>query len=161
MKKKIYRVLSGVLTAAMITGTIGPISVSAAVDNGWEVVDGKSYWYENGVRQGYDAGNEAYRGKEIFDPGSNAWYWLDNVQQGAKAVSKDVYQESDAGAWADRSDGKGKWVRYDENGHMVKGWDETEKGTFYFDEKFGTMAKGDVVIEGKNYTFDVATGVMK
>ena len=51
-----------------------------------------SYWYEGGKRQGYDTNNAAYRGKEIYDPVSNGWSWLDNVQQGAKAVSKDVYQ---------------------------------------------------------------------
>ena len=34
-----------------------------------------------GKRQGYDPNNAAYRGKEIYDPASNAWYWLDNVQQ--------------------------------------------------------------------------------
>ena len=43
----------------------------------------------------------------------NAWYWLDAVQGGAKAVSKDVYQESYAGQFAENADGTGKWVRYD------------------------------------------------
>lgn len=72
--------------------------------------------------------NAFYRGKEIYGPATDAWYWLDSEQQGAKAVSKDVYQESHS-AYPDREDGTGKWVRYDENGRIVKGWDTTEAGT--------------------------------
>ena len=94
------------------------VTVENAVENGGSA-DGM-YWYENGVLQGTEG-----RGKEIYDPASDAWYWLDAVQGGKKAVSKDVYQESWAGAYADREDGTGKWVRYDENGHMVKGWEGT------------------------------------
>ena len=125
----------------------------------WKTQDGKEYWYEGGKRQGYDPHNAAYRGKEIFDPASSAWYWLDNVQQGAKATSKDVYQESDAGQWAANPDGTGKWVRYDASGHMIKGWSQDHK--YYFDLIYGTMAKGTVVIDGRTYTFDQDTGVLK
>ena len=99
------------------------VTVENAVENGWSA-DGM-YWYENGVLQGTEG-----RGKEIYDPASDAWYWLDAVQGGKKAVSKDVYQESWAGAYADREDGTGKWVRYDENGHMVKGWAAKENGKY-------------------------------
>ena len=127
----------------------------------WHSMDGKDYWYEAGKRQGYDPNNAAYRGKEIYDPVSDAWYWLDNVQQGAKTVSKDVYQESEAGDWAENADGTGKWVRYDANGHMVKGWDTNNDGTYYFDQVYGTMAKGIVTIDGNLYLFDVDTGVMQ
>ena len=38
-------------------------------------------------------------------------------------LNKDVYQESNGG----------KWVRYDANGHMIKGWDTNDDGTYYFD----------------------------
>lgn len=133
-------------------------------EDGWHKVDGVSYWYEGGVRQGYDADNESYRGKEIYDPESNAWYWLDNVQQGAVAKSKDVYQDSDAGEWGDYEvDGvkKGKWVRYDGEGHMIKGWDEQNGNRYYFDPIYGTMAKGEAVIDGVTYYFDVNTGVLQ
>ncbi len=133
--------------------------------NGWAYIGGVSYWYENGVRQGYDPENPIYRGKEIYDPGTNAWYWLDNVQQGAKAVSKDVYQESLAGDWGDivGSDGQryGKWVRYDASGHMIKGWNTDTNGTYYFDPIYGTMAKGEALIDGMTYYFDESTGILK
>ncbi|MFQ8777533.1 MAG: hypothetical protein ACLR78_08940 [Roseburia sp.] len=139
----------------------GILQSTSPVENGWWSDGGQAYWYENGVRQGYDPNNADYRGKEIYDPDSDAWYWLDNVQQGAKAVSKDVYQESEAGQWADREDGTGKWVRYDADGHMVKGWQTTDQGTYYFDPVYGTMAKGNAVIDGATYYFDVNTGILQ
>lgn len=132
---------------------------------GWITIDGVSYWYENGIRQGYDPNNENYRGKEIYDPSTDAWYWLDNVQQGAKAAGKDVYQESLAGDWGDavNENGEkiGKWVRYDGNGYMVKGWQTNEAGTYYFDPTYGTMAKGQVEIDGASYYFDPTTGILQ
>ena len=158
-------------TAAALTGLVltsvspayaGTLPVPAAseksdtvtTENGWSE-DGL-YWYEDGVLQGLER-----RGKEIYDPESDAWYWLDAAYCGKKAVSKDVYQESFAGAFADREDGTGKWVRYDENGHMVKGWDETEDGKYYFEPVTGAMAKGEAVIDGTTYVFDETTGIMK
>ena len=126
----------------------------------WHSMDGKDYWYEAGKRQGYDPNNAAYRGKEIYDPASDAWYWLDNVQQGAKTINKDVYQESEAGDWAENADGTGKWVRYDANGHMVKGWDVNENGTYYFDQITGAMAKGALLLDDVQYGFDPIMGTM-
>ncbi len=159
MRKRIYHSLFATLSFAMLTGTASSFPTLANVQNGWEIVDDKHYWYENGVRQGYDSTDLNYRGKEIFVPDSNAWYWLDNIQQGAKAVSKDVYQESTAGNWADRFDGTGKWVRYNEQGHMIKGWNTNEYGTYYFDPVYGTMAKGYAVIDGQLYYFNKETGL--
>ena len=123
-----------------------------ALDGQWLTINGADFWYEKGVRQGLDG-----RGKEIYDPASDAWYWLDAVDQGKKATSKDVYQESKAGQWADRADGTGKWVRYDAQGHMIKGWSADKR--YYFDPIYGTMAKGDAVIDGRTYHFDKKTGI--
>lgn len=125
-----------------------------ALDGQWLTINGADFWYEKGVRQGLDG-----RGKEIYDPASDAWYWLDSVDQGKKATSKDVYQESKAGQWADRADGTGKWVRYDAQGHMIKGWSADKR--YYFDPIYGTMAKGDAVIDGRTYHFDKNTGVLQ
>ena len=140
------------------------------VKNGWYEENGEKYWYENGIKQGLEG-----RGKEIYDPGSDAWYWLDAVDGGKMAVSKDVYQESYAGAYADRADGTGKWVRYDENGHMVKGEQEQNGAWYRFDEQTGAMVKGfygqyyydkttgqkvfgAYTIDGVPYAFDDTTG---
>ena len=123
---------------------------SGALTNFW-VTDGngKSFWYESWVRQGWQPGSSNYRGKEIYDPTSGAWYWLDNVQQGAKATSKEVYQDSNGG----------KWVRYDANGHMIKGWYTQDGKTWYYDLTTGAMYKGWHTIEGSTYHFDETTGV--
>lgn len=150
------------ITGAMAKGT-GDIDgvpcafdkyTGVALDNQWLTINGADYWYEKGVRQGLEG-----RGKEIYDPASDAWYWLDSVDQGKKATSKDVYQESAAGQWADRADGTGKWVRYDAQGHMIKGWSADKR--YYFDPIYGTMAKGDAVIDGRTYHFDKNTGVLQ
>ena len=116
----------------------------------WLEWGGKHYWFENWKRQGYNPYDSSYRGKEIYDPASDAWYWLDNIQNGAMAASKDVYQESNGG----------KWVRYDENGHMVKGWDVNENGTYYFDQITGAMAKGALLLDDVQYGFDPVMGTM-
>jgi uncharacterized protein YjdB len=150
----------------------------------WKDVDGVQYWYENGVRQGTILNedrtpNLSYRGKEVFATDLQAWCWLDNVDYGKRAVSKDVYQESDAGDWGeiDNGDGtrSGKWVRYDSEGRMIKGWsaghgetareinspDEANgEAVYYFDKIYGTMAKGTVTIDGVQYTFDTTYGTL-
>lgn len=126
-------------------------------NNEFFVKDGNRYWYENGIRQG-----TVGRGKEIYDPATNAWYWLDAIDGGKVATGKDLYQESAAGEWAeDKTTGTGKWVRYDENGYMVKGWYTNENGTYYFDLIYGTMAKGTVSIDGTSYYFNETTGILQ
>ena len=134
--------------------------------NGWYLENGSYFWYEKGERQGTTG-----RGKEIYFSGkagiSNpggfpaGWYWLDAIQGGARAVSKDVYQESKAGPWADRADGTGKWVRYDATGQIIKGWQTTNGKTYYFDKTYGTMAKGYASIDGAEYYFSPSTGVLQ
>ena len=66
-------------------------------------------------------------------------------------------------------DKEGKWVRYDENGKMLKGWitiegdlaavyPAQEGNTYYYDTQTGLMAKGWVTIDGVRYHFDEITG---
>lgn len=133
-------------TATPTATPVKPTATPASGYTGWKTVNGKDYWYENGVKQGTTG-----RGKEIYDPASDAWYWLDSVKNGAMAVSKDVYQDSNGG----------KWVRYDANGHMIKGWDTNSQGTYYFDLITGAMAKGTVVIDGITCVFDYNTGILQ
>ena len=171
----------------------------------WNEVDGKSYWYENSVKQGtYDdpkgvIGDNTVRGREIYDSASDGWYWLDSVYFGAKAVNKEVWipyiyqdekncNDDSMRARAAESDGglggvgncvyeamknkSGKWVRYDQNGKMFKGWVTIEGelaarypdqagNTYYYDTKTGLMAKGVVQIGGQTYVFDGITGALK
>ena len=64
---------------------------------------------------------------------------------------------------------RGKWVRYDANGKMIKGWytedgsiKASQKGnTYYYDKLTGLMAKGDITIEGVSYHFNETTGVLE
>ena len=143
--KKVMLASAG--TAAAVVMLCGAPALSASAEtpqNGWYEENGSKYWYENGVRQGTQG-----RGKEIYDPGSEGWYWLDAVDGGKMAAGKDVFQESNGG----------KWVRYDQNGKMVKGWDSNENGTYYFDLDTGAMLKGEAVIDNVHCVFDVNTGV--
>ena len=158
----------------------GSISITGANEEepvfGWSLQDGKYYWYEDGIRQGvkYLENGEldiSFRGKEIYDPSTDAWYWLDCVQEGAMAINKDLYMESLAGAWSEDKvyleDGSldygastGKWVMYDLGGRMIKGWAENNGKYYYLDPIYGTMAKGYVFIEGKVYHFNEITSIL-
>ena len=102
---------------------------------------GKKYWFDDGV---------AAKDKEVYDSVSNGWYWFD--ADGTMATNKD----------ANLPDGTplGKWVRYDENGHMIKGWDKQNGNTYYFDMITGAMAKGITEIDGVKCTFDMETGIL-
>lgn len=167
---------------------------------GWSTIGDKSYWYEGGIKQGTygDAngviGAGTVRGREIYDPDSDGWYWLDACYDGAKACNKEVwmpyiYQQEKS--WSEEEiinnsyasgdmagqiaqaihEGTGKWVRYDADGRMYKGW-YTVTGsdaelypsqvgnTYYYDPKTGLMAKGYVVIEGITHYFNEVTGVL-
>jgi uncharacterized protein YjdB len=127
------------------------------LDKKWLTIDGGDYWYENGVRQGYDPKDRSYRGKEIYDPGTQGWYWLDNNAQGKKAVGKAVYQPYTIQG----QDNIGKWVRYDEHGTMIKHWYLQNEEIYYFDPKSGAMYKGDRNIGGLEHRFNETTGVME
>lgn len=100
----------------------------------WE--NGNYYYYENG---------SMVTSKEVFAEG--AWRWFD--ADGTMAVSKDVYQASSGG----------KWVRYNPTGEMIKGYDVTDDGVYYFDPATGAMSKGVTKIDGKYYYFLKDTGV--
>ena len=107
MKKSLATtIVAGALALSMAFATAAFADPAGAVNppstdyTGWVNANGNKYWFDSGVMA---------RSKEIFDPGSDAWYWLD--ADGTMAHDKDVYQHSNGG----------KWVRYDANGHMIKG----------------------------------------
>ncbi len=209
--KAFFAIAAAVST--VITASV-PLNVFAFTDdNGntyeWRVEEeGKSYWYENGVRQGTmedangvmgedpDTHVATNRGREIYDRDSDGWYWLDSIYNGAKAVGKEVWMpyiyqneddwdglrkkevslESDEGmdecVYEAMISKSGKWVRYDENGAMLKGWvtisGELAKiypkqagNAYYYDNRTGLMAKGYITIDGVNHYFDEITGVLQ
>ncbi len=180
----------------------GSPMIMEGLDCKWNEVNGKLYWYEGGIKQGtyYDThgvmGDGTIRGREIYDSESDGWYWLDSVYDGAKAVGKEVWvpyiyqqeaewddetlhniaNESDEGmadlVYSFMKEKKGKWVRYDENGKMLKGWvtidgaladlyPEQAGNTYYYDSRTGLMAKGEVTIGGQTYQFDEITGALR
>jgi len=193
---------------ALVALTVGltqvPCATTVMADEiptfGWYEEAGKQYWYEDGTRQGtYDdangvMGDGTIRGREIYDPVSDGWYWLDAVYNGAKAVNKEVWMpyiyQNEAEWGADEiamnasnsgdmkeqvireiNNKSGKWVRYDANGKMYKGWYTVEGAdaeiyptqagnTYYYDPMTGLMAKGYVSIDGTTYYFDEVTGVL-
>lgn len=109
----------------------------------WVTKNDQKYWR--------DSDGSLARSKEIYDPESNAWYWIDS--DGTMAHDKDVYLRSNGG----------KWVRYDSNGHMVKGEDYRYGGWYYFDVTTGAMAKGISYVPsngGKEVCYDRVTGKM-
>jgi predicted peptidase len=125
------------------------------------------YWYEHNVKQGTlddPAGvpdtqfERAIRGREIYDPITNAWYWLDAAFDGAVAKDKEVWMPY---IFQDEKRGStnGKWVRYDKYGEMINGWYANDKGVYYYNEQTGAMAKGTQTINGRTYTFDEITGI--
>jgi len=142
-------VSGGMVLTAHAAERIVDISVS---QKEWrQEENGKYYWYERGVRQGTRQdpkgvlGDGSVRGREIYDPESNGWYWLDACYNGAKATGKEVwmpyvyqgeefFNAADLERIAANSGGLkqnvidavkshcGKWVRYDAEGKMYTGW---------------------------------------
>ena len=66
----------------------------------------------------------------------------------------------------------GKWVAYDNEGRMLKGWiavageyeeiyrEDQYGNVYYYDNRTGLMAKGWVTLDGTTYHFDEVTGVL-
>ncbi len=92
-------------------------------------IGNRDFWFEYGEPQGqpgdpkniWDTIYGIERGREIYDPATDAWYWLDACNYGAKAENKEVwfpyiYQDEKPGST------EGKWVRYTTTGAMIKGW---------------------------------------
>ncbi len=139
--------------------------LSSARFFGFKKVGDDLFWYEDGKKQGvygdpkniFDvAFGEIERGREIYDPKSDAWYWLDAVKDGAVAKKKEVWMPY---VFQGDNDPNGKWVRYDKYGQMIKGWYANDNGVYYYDLITGAMYKGAHVVNGKTYLFDEITGI--
>ncbi len=155
------------------------------------VNDPKGVWGD-----GTNRGREICDNNIKDDVGNGTWFWLDSVYDGAKAVGKEVwmpYIYQNEAEWttdsqireiADQSDAgmsdcvfnaiknrDGKWVRYDDNGKMMKGWvtisdklaayyPDQVGNVYYYDYRTGLMAKGWVKINGYLCHFDETTGAL-
>ena len=88
-RREILAKLTGMMLAAAMVMTMAPLTAFADEAGEWREEDGSLYWYENGVKQGTEG-----RGKEIYDPASDAWYWLDSIDGGRKAAGKEIGRAS-------------------------------------------------------------------
>lgn len=135
-------------SSGKVDGISGNVDMNAfgskAYVNGghWVTKNGQKYWR--------DSDGSLARSKEIYDPESNAWYWIDS--DGTMAHDKDVYLRSNGG----------KWVRYDSNGHMIKGEDFRYGVWYNFDFTTGAMSKGMTYLSNGNkwVYYDMVTGKM-
>ena len=136
-------------SSGKVDGISGNVDMNAFGNK--EFVNGGHWVTKNGQKYWRDSDGSLARSKEIYDPESNAWYWIDS--DGTMAHDKDVYLRSNGG----------KWVRYDSNGHMVKGEDYRYGGWYYFDVTTGAMAKSISYVPssgGKKVCYDWVTGKM-
>nr|WP_304304517.1 GH25 family lysozyme [Bifidobacterium catenulatum] len=136
-------------SSGKVDGISGNVDMNAFGNK--EYANGGHWVTKNGQKYWRDSDGSLARSKEIYDPESNAWYWIDS--DGTMAHDKDVYLRSNGG----------KWVRYDSNGHMVKGEDYRYGGWYYFDVTTGAMVKGISYVPsngGKEVCYDWVTGKM-
>ena len=159
------------------------------LERGREIYDRESdawYWLDAKYKGAKAVNKEVfipyiYRNEEEI---LSDWAWLGSVSalsnRTAEIVQKvggEVVDLSDQvqnsirshGAGATASDGK--WVRYDSEGRMIKGWYKVQGddeilypdqagNVYYYDRQTGLMAKGTVTIDGVEYTFDKVRGYL-
>ncbi len=190
MKKLFVGLFLGAIVPIQAIAALGVGSLKvSAIDLEWRYEGSKAFWYEDGERQGTYSdpkgvvGDGTVRGREIYDPGSNGWYWLDSVYNGAKAVNKEVwmpyvYQDEDkwneeeinnntaaSGAYSEGN------VEHAEMASQVKKAIEDGTGKWVRYTAEGMMVKGwyevngdDLLIypeqAGNIYYYDRKTGLM-
>lgn len=135
-------------SSGKVDGISGNVDMNAFGNK--EFVNGGHWVTKNGQKYWRDSDGSLARSKEIYDPESNAWYWIDS--DGTMAHDKDVYLRSNGG----------KWVRYDSNGHMIKGEDFRYGVWYNFDFTTGAMSKGMTYLSNGNkwVYYDIVTGKM-
>ena len=135
-------------SSGKVDGISGNVDMNAFGNK--EFVNGGHWVTKNGQKYWRDSDGSLARSKEIYDPESNVWYWIDS--DGTMAHDKDVYLRSNGG----------KWVRYDSNGHMIKGEDFRYGVWYNFDFTTGAMSKGMTYLSNGNkwVYYDMVTGKM-
>lgn len=135
-------------SSGKVDGISGNVDMNAFGNKAY--VNGGHWVTKNGQKYWWNSDGSLARSKEIYDPESNAWYWIDS--DGTMAHDKDVYLRSNGG----------KWVRYDSNGHMIKGEDFRYGVWYNFDFTTGAMSKGMTYLSNGNkwVYYDMVTGKM-
>lgn len=135
-------------SSGKVDGISGNVDMNAFGNKAY--VNGGHWVTKNGQKYWWDSDGSLARSKEIYDPESNVWYWIDS--DGTMAHDKDVYLRSNGG----------KWVRYDSNGHMIKGEDFRYGVWYNFDFTTGAMSKGMTYLSNGNkwVYYDMVTGKM-
>lgn len=135
-------------SSGKVDGISGNVDMNAFGNKAY--VNGGHWVTKNGQKYWWDSDGSLARSKEFYDPESNAWYWIDS--DGTMAHDKDVYLRSNGG----------KWVRYDSNGHMIKGEDFRYGVWYNFDFTTGAMSKGMTYLSNGNkwVYYDMVTGKM-
>ena len=118
-----------------------------------------------------------FKSKELYDPESDGWYWLD--ADGTAAFNEDVYVPSDGGKWvhygANGKMAKGEWCRGEDwyysdpiNGAIFFGWKylNSDGGKWvYYDPINGRMHFGETYVTGSGGKgwcyFDEVNGAMQ
>ena len=118
--------------------------------NGWKKIDGKKYFYENGVKQ---------KGWKMID---RCQYYFNNqgvMQTGWKTINgKKRYFKKTGTLAREFLKIDGKWYYFNLNGWAVTGFQKINEKWYYF-KKTGEMAKRFLKINGRWYFFK-KTGVM-
>ena len=155
---------------------------------GWKYYGNKFYWYESDIKQGvygqkknviYD-GTE--RGREIYDPQSDGWYWLDTDANGAMASDKEVFipyvyqnegkfSQSEIARLARESNTYTEGYTRAEMSDQVERAIRNRTGKWVRYNRYGKMYKGWYTVEGRDatiypnqvgntYYYDYKTGLM-
>lgn len=120
-----------------------------------------AYWIENGMVAGRPGDpkniwdtqyNKTERGREIYDPESDGWYWLDTCYNGRVATHKEVWFPY-VYSFEEPGSTQGKWTRYNASGEMIKEFcyveseeDPQDKALYFYDTVTGAMMKGNITL---------------
>ena len=99
-------------------------------------------------------------GTEYYCDETGDWYWMDASKEGEFAHDREVYIPYVFNEEAVSST-EGKWVRYDHEGKMIKGWYLDTGNQYYYDTVTGAMYKGQYLIDGWLCQFNEMTGILQ
>ncbi|WP_255295719.1 hypothetical protein [Bacillus pseudomycoides] len=121
------------ISNAELSNTEPPKKVTQYATSGWVEIDGKWYYYKDGVTQ---------TGWQQINGG---WYYFN----GSGAMQTD---------WQSIN---GAWYYFNSSGAMQTGWQYLNGNWYYLDTYYGDMQKGKLYKEDNLYFLDKESGAMK